>query len=89
MRLLNMTLKNLLHRKEEKFMHKKRNYNKNNSQQNRTKEIFDKVVKNLQTIVDNGDYEKFLKFQKNFRKYSFNNLVFIYSQFPDATKVAR
>ncbi len=70
-------------------MYKKRNYNKNNSQQNRTKEIFDKIVKNLQTIVDNREYEKFLKFQKNFRKYSFNNLVLIYSQFPDATKVAR
>ncbi len=70
-------------------MNQKRKYNKNNSQQNKTKEIFDKVVKKLQTIVNNGDYEKFLKFQKNFRKYSFNNLVLIYSQFPEATKVAR
>ena len=57
--------------------------------QNKTKEIFDKVVENLQNIVDNGDYEKFLKFQKNFRDYSFNNLILIFSQFPDATKVAR
>ena len=50
---------------------------------NKTKEIFDRVVEKLQTIIDNGDYEKFLKFQKNF-----NNLILIYSQFPDATKVA-
>ena len=57
--------------------------------QNKTKEIFDKVVENLQTIVDNGDYEKFLKFQNSFRGYSFNNLILIFSQFPDATKVAR
>lgn len=57
--------------------------------QNKTKEIFDKVIENLQTIVDNGDYEKFLKFQKNFRGYSFNNLILIFSQFPDATRVAR
>jgi hypothetical protein len=57
--------------------------------QNKTKEIFDKVVENLQNIVDNGDYEKFLKFQKNFRDYSFNNLILIFSQFPDATRVAR
>ena len=57
--------------------------------QNKTKEIFDKVVENLQNIVDNGDYEKFLKFQTNFRDYSFNNLILIFSQFPDATRVAR
>ena len=55
----------------------------------KTKEIFDRIVENLQTIVNNGDYEKFLKFQKNFRDYSFNNLILIFSQFPDATKVAR
>lgn len=70
-------------------MYHKRNYSKNNNFQNKTKEIFDRVVENLQAIVDNGKYEKFLKFQKNFREYSFNNLVLIYSQFPDATQVAR
>ena len=63
-------------------------HRKNNSQ-NKTKEIFDRVVENLQNIINNGDYEKFLKFQKNFRDYSFNNLILIFSQFPDATKVAR
>lgn len=70
-------------------MYHKRNYNKSNNSQKKTKEIFDKIVENLQTIVNNGDYEKFLKFQKNFRNYSFNNLILIFSQFPDATKVAR
>lgn len=63
-------------------------HRKNNSQ-NKTKKIFDRVVENLQTIINNGDYEKFLKFQKNFKDYSFNNLILIFSQFPDATKVAR
>ena len=63
-------------------------HRKNNSQ-NKTKEIFDRVVENLQTIINTGDYEKFLKFQKNFKDYSFNNLILIFSQFPDATKVAR
>lgn len=63
-------------------------HRKNNSQ-NKTKEIFDRVVENLQTIINNGDYEKFLKFQKNFKDYSFNNLILIFSQFSDATKVAR
>ena len=70
-------------------MYHKRSYNKSNNSQKKTKEIFDKTVENLQTIVDNGEYEKFLKFQKNFRDYSFNNLILIFSQFPDATKVAR
>ncbi len=70
-------------------MYHKKNYNKNNNSQIKTKEIFDRIVENLQTIVNNGDYEKFLKFQKNFRDYSFNNLILIFSQFPDATKVAR
>lgn len=60
--------------------------NKNNG--NKTKEVFEKVVNYVQTIVDNGKYEKFLKFQKSFRGYSFNNLILIFSQFPNATKVA-
>lgn len=70
-------------------MYHKKNYNKNSNSQNKTSEVFDKIVEKLQVIVDNGDYEKFLKFQKNFRGYSFNNLILIFSQFPDATKVAR
>lgn len=55
---------------------------------NKTQEVFDRVVEHLQTIIDNGEYEKFLKFQKSFRGYSFNNLILIFSQFPDATRVA-
>lgn len=54
----------------------------------RAKEIYDKVVKNVQTIVANGEYTKYLKFQNQFTKYSFNNIVLIYSQFPEATRVA-
>lgn len=55
---------------------------------NKTKEMFENIVNKLQLIVDNGEYERFLKFQKNFRNYSFNNLILIYSQFPNATEVA-
>ena len=66
-------------------MYKKHSTNNNG---NKTKEVFEKVVNYIQTIVDNGEYKKFLKFQKSFRGYSFNNLVLIYSQFPDATRVA-
>ena len=46
----------------------------------RAKEIFDKVVNNVQSIIANGEYEKYLRFQKNFTKYSFNNTILIYSQ---------
>ena len=69
-------------------MNSKRKYNKNNNQNSKTKRIFEKIVKNLQDIINNGDYEKFLKFQKSFRGYSFNNLILIFSQFPDATQLA-
>ena len=62
------------------------NYSKSNA--NKTKEIFEKIVTNVQNIVNNGEYEKFLKFAKNFRNYSFNNLILIFSQFPEATRVA-
>lgn len=60
-----------------------------NSRVNKTKEVYERVVKNLQEIVERGEYEKFLKFQKKLHnKYSFNNIVLIFSQFPDATQVA-
>lgn len=56
---------------------------------NKTKEIFDKVVENLQKIINDGEYKNFLKFQRKFNtQYSFNNLILIFSQFPDATRVA-
>jgi len=55
----------------------------------KTKEMLERIVLNLQNIVDSGEYERFLKFQKSFRGYSFNNLILIFSQFPEATKVAR
>lgn len=58
-------------------------------EQNKTKEIFDRIVRNVQSIVNKGEYLNFLSFQKNFRNYSFNNLVLIFSQFPEATRVAR
>ena len=67
----------------------KQDYNKKNyNRRTKAKEIYDKVVSNVQRIIGNGEYEKFLKFQNHFHKYSFNNIVLIYSQFPNATKVA-
>lgn len=71
-------------------MHEKKNYNhKSNAKVHKTEEIYKNIVKKLQEIIDKGDYEKFLKFQRNFRNYSFNNVILIFSQYQDATKVAR
>ena len=50
-----------------------------NDYSNKTSKIFNDIIEKLQAIIDNGDYEKFLKFQKNFRGYSFNNLILIFS----------
>lgn len=60
----------------------------NKSSSKRTQEMFENIVNKLQVIINNGEYEKFLKFQKNFKGYSFNNHILIFSQFPDATQVA-
>lgn len=61
---------------------------KTNYRKAKAKELFDKVVIGVQNIINSGEYEKYLRFQKNFIKYSFNNNVLIYNQFPDATRVA-
>ena len=63
-------------------MYKKKNIS------NKTKEIFDKVVANLQKIVEQGEYANLLKFNRNFRNYSMGNVILIYEQFPSATRVA-
>ena len=67
-----------------------------NDYSNKTSKIFNDIIEKLQAIIDNGDYEKFLKLYQlyghelsDFRGYSFNNLILIFSQFPDATQVAR
>ena len=54
----------------------------------KTNEIFEKLVNGVEKVINNGEYEKFLKFCKHFHKYSFNNIVLIFSQREDATMVA-
>lgn len=54
----------------------------------KTKEVFNKIVDGVNNIVSSGEYEKFLKFSKNFKNYSFNNIVLIFSQMENATQVA-
>ncbi len=61
---------------------------KNTDKINKTKELFDKIVEGVNNIISSGEFERFLKFSKNFHQYSFNNIVLIYSQMKEATQVA-
>lgn len=61
---------------------------KKQSKENKTKEIFNKIVEGVNNIITSGEYTKFLKFSKYFHNYSFNNRILIYSQMEDATQVA-
>ena len=62
--------------------------NKKTDKINKTKEAFNKIMTGVENIINSGEYERFLKFSKNFHNYSFNNRVLIYSQMKNATKVA-
>lgn len=61
---------------------------KKSNKENKTKEIFNKIIDGVNNIISSGEYAKFLKFSKNFHNYSFNNMVLIFSQMEDATQVA-
>lgn len=60
---------------------------KSNYRREKMKEAYDKVVNNVQEIVDSGQYKKFLQFQNRINNYSFMNMIKIFIQFPDATMV--
>lgn len=49
---------------------------------------YEKLVEGIENIIDSGKYAEFLKSMKKFHSYSFRNRLLIYSQNPDATKVA-
>lgn len=61
---------------------------KSNNKENKIKDIFNNIQTGITNIIESGEYEKFLKFSKNFHTYSFNNMVLIYSQMQNATRVA-
>lgn len=59
-----------------------------NNKENKIKDIFNKIQIGVTNIIESGEYAKFLKFSRKFHTYSFNNIVLIYSQMKDATRVA-
>lgn len=49
---------------------------------------YKKLIEGVENIIESGQYVKFLKAMKKFHSYSFSNRLLIYSQNPDATRVA-
>lgn len=49
---------------------------------------YKKLIEGIEDIINTGKYQEFLRFMKKFHNYSFNNKLLIFSQNPDATKVA-
>jgi hypothetical protein len=53
----------------------------------KVKEYYEKLAKGVENLLQ-GQLGDFLRFQAKFRKYSFCNVLMIYMQRPDATRVA-
>lgn len=49
---------------------------------------YQKLIEGINDVIDSGKYKDFLKSMKRFHHYSFGNRLLIYSQAPDATRVA-
>ncbi|WP_339390937.1 hypothetical protein [Crocosphaera watsonii] len=49
---------------------------------------FGQLEKGLTELLESGDWQKYLTVQSKFHNYSFNNVMLILSQFPEASRVA-
>lgn len=49
---------------------------------------YQKLLEGVDKIISEGQYVDFLKAMKKFKGYSFNNILLIYAQNPEATRVA-
>jgi hypothetical protein len=56
--------------------------------QKRTEEYFEEIVKGVKEILMDETYRDYLNFSARLPRYSFNNLMMIYMQNPNATHVA-
>ncbi len=59
-----------------------------NENQDKTKELIEKLEKGILNTLNSENYKQFLKFQSQFHNYSFNNQMLIFLQKPNATNVA-
>ncbi|CCQ68748.1 hypothetical protein CWATWH0402_1030 [Crocosphaera watsonii WH 0402] len=54
----------------------------------KTAQAFQLLSEGLTELLESGDWQKYLKVQSQFHNYSFNNVMLILSQFPEASRVA-
>lgn len=57
-------------------------------QANRTEEALDRLSQGLADLVASGNWRAYLRMQSRFHTYSANNVILIFCQRPDATRVA-
>ncbi len=55
---------------------------------NKTALAFQQLEAGLAELLESGDWQRYLKVQSQFHNYSFNNVLLILSQFPEASRVA-
>lgn len=55
--------------------------------QQKMEEYFEEIVKGLRGILTDDKYKEYLNFSSKLPRYSFNNLIMIYMQYPNATYV--
>ncbi|MCM3571270.1 ArdC-like ssDNA-binding domain-containing protein [Neobacillus mesonae] len=60
----------------------------NKERQQKTEEYFEEIVKGVRGILTDEKYKEYLNFSAKLPRYSFNNLMMIYMQNPQATYVA-
>jgi antirestriction protein ArdC len=58
------------------------------SKKTEVKGLLDKLSDNVKALTSSDDWKKYLNFQTFFRRYSFNNVLLIAAQCPNATAVA-
>ena len=54
----------------------------------KTAQAFQQLEQGIAELLESGDWQRYLKVQSQFHNYSFNNVMLILSQFPEASRVA-
>ena len=60
----------------------------NEPKKDRLKEITDSLEQGIKVLFSSGKYAEYLRTMSNFHSYSYNNILLIHSQKPNATRVA-
>ena len=72
-----------------KEIHKEKGSEKmNEPKKDRLKEITDSLEQGIKVLFSSGKYAEYLRTMSNFHSYSYNNILLIHSQKPNATRVA-